>query len=62
MQILEVIHPLIGYTAGNAMIPFIQLFGRSFYIFLLIDKQIEIQSHYATFYLLLVYAAAELCR
>ncbi|XP_027203624.1 3-hydroxyacyl-CoA dehydratase 2 [Dermatophagoides pteronyssinus] len=62
MQILEILHPLIGYTEGSAMMPFFQLLGRTFFIFILIDYHIEIQSHYATFYLLLVYTISELVR
>lgn len=62
MQLLEVVHPLIGYTSGSALIPFTQLCGRFFFIFLLIDRQIEVQSHYATFYVLLVYTVSEILR
>lgn len=62
MQILEIVHPLMGYTTGSALLPMMQLSGRTFFIFLLIDCQDEIQSHYATFYLLLVYTLSELIR
>ena len=62
MQILEIINPLVGYTTGSALLPAIQLSGRTFFIFLLIDRQEEMQAHYATFYLLLVYTLSELLR
>lgn len=62
MQLLEIVHPVIGYTNGNAVVPFVQWFGRSFFIFCLVDQQVQIQSHYATFYLLLVYTISELFR
>ncbi len=62
MQILEIVNPLVGYTTGSALLPAIQLSGRTFFIFLLIDRQEEMQAHYATFYLLLVYTLSELLR
>lgn len=62
MQILEVLHPLMGYTSGNVLMPVIQLSGRSFLIFLLIDAEPTIQSNASVFYLFLTYTTVELIR
>ncbi|KAI7697302.1 hypothetical protein SSS_02225 [Sarcoptes scabiei] len=62
MQILEILHPLFGYSSGSPMLPLFQLIGRTFYLFILIDCNAELQSHWATFYLLLIYTCSELFR
>jgi len=62
MQLLEIIHPLLGYTAGSPIMPAIQLFGRMFMIFIMIDAEPRMHSDPAVFYLFLVYTIVEVIR
>ncbi|GFS58403.1 very-long-chain [Trichonephila clavipes] len=62
LQVLEVIHPLLGYTAGSALPSFLQVFGRMFMLFGMINAEPRIQSKPAVFYLLYVYCVSEVIR
>ncbi|GFS60649.1 very-long-chain [Nephila pilipes] len=62
LQVLEVIHPFLGYTAGSALPPFLQVFGRMFMLIGMINAEPRIQSKPAVFYLLYVYCVSEVIR
>ncbi|XP_035232456.1 very-long-chain (3R)-3-hydroxyacyl-CoA dehydratase-like [Stegodyphus dumicola] len=61
-QILEVIHPLLGYTSGSTLPPFLQVFGRMFMLVGMIHSEPRIQSKPVIFYLLSIYALSEVIR
>ncbi|XP_054159235.1 very-long-chain (3R)-3-hydroxyacyl-CoA dehydratase 3-like [Oppia nitens] len=62
MQILEVIHPLMGYTVGSPVMPFIQLSGRALIIFIMIGSEPKIQTNPWVSYLFISYSAIEILR
>ncbi|XP_055950433.1 very-long-chain (3R)-3-hydroxyacyl-CoA dehydratase-like [Argiope bruennichi] len=62
LQMLEVIHPMLGYTAGSAFAPFLQVFGRMFMLVGMINAEPRIQSKPAVFYLIYVYCISEVIR
>ncbi len=62
MQILEILHPLMGYTSGSPLMPSIQLMGRCFLIFIMIDCEPRIQTNAAVFGLFLAYSLIEIIR
>lgn len=62
LQFLEVMHPLFGYVKGGVMMPFMQIFGRFFILFLMLDYEPRIQKMPVTFYLFLAWSAIEVIR
>lgn len=63
LQYLEVMHPLFGYTKGSPLLPFIQITGRAFVLFLMIDQStIGIQTKPVVFYLFLCWSLIEVIR
>jgi len=62
MQILEILHPLMGYTSGSPIMPSIQLSGRVFLIFFMIDSEPKIQANVWVLYLFFVYTLVEMIR
>ena len=62
LQILEIVHPILGYTKGSPFMPALQLSGRLFFIFAMIDAEPRMQTKPAVFYLFLVYSLVEVFR
>ncbi|KAG8180031.1 hypothetical protein JTE90_026633 [Oedothorax gibbosus] len=62
LQMLEVVHPLLGYTGGSAFAPFLQVSGRMFMLVGMINSEPRIQSKPAVFYLLYIYTLSEVIR
>ncbi len=62
LMFLEVMHPLFGYTRGSVYEPALQVCGRNFTIFLLIEAEERMHPKPVVFYLFAVYAAIELVR
>lgn len=62
MQILEVMHPLFGYTKGGILPPFMQVSGRSFMLFAMIDAELRMQDKPVVFYLFFVWSLVEVVR
>ena len=62
MQILEVLHPLLGYTRGEFKIPSLQIGFRLFMIFIMIDSEPRLQTKPVVFYLFLIYSMMEVIK
>ncbi|KAJ2949608.1 hypothetical protein O0L34_g15530 [Tuta absoluta] len=62
MQYLEVMHPLFGYTKGGALVPFLQVSGRAFVLFAMIEAEPRMQTKPVIFYLFLVWSMIEVVR
>lgn len=62
MQILEILHPLLGYTRGEAKIPFLHVSFRLFMIFIMIDSEPRMQIKPVVFYLFLIYSLLEVTK
>lgn len=62
MQLLEIIHPLLGYTAGTVIVPIVQIFGRIIVIFIMIDSEPRMHAKPVVFYLFFTYTLSELVR
>lgn len=62
LQCLEIMHPLFGYVKGGVLMPFLQIIGRLFILFLMVDQEPRIQKMPVTFYLFLVWSAIEVIR
>lgn len=62
LQFLEVMHPLFKYVKGGVLMPFLQIGGRSFILFLMLDYEPRIQKMPVTFYLFLAWSAVEIIR
>lgn len=62
IQYLEVMHPIFGYTKGGAMVPFMQITGRAFVLFAMIDNEVRMQTKPVVFYLFAVWALVEVVR
>ncbi|XP_055383922.1 very-long-chain (3R)-3-hydroxyacyl-CoA dehydratase [Condylostylus longicornis] len=62
MQYLEVLHPIFNYTKGSALIPFLQVTGRNFILFIMIDNEIRMQTKPVVFYLFIIWTLIELFR
>lgn len=62
LQFLEVMHPLFGYVKGGMLMPFLQIAGRAFILFLMLDNEPRIQKMPVTFYLFLTWSAIEIIR
>lgn len=62
LQYLEVMHPLFGYTKGGAVVPFFQVSGRAFVLFLMIDAEPRMQTKPVVFYLFVMWTMIEVVR
>ncbi|XP_012221184.1 very-long-chain (3R)-3-hydroxyacyl-CoA dehydratase isoform X2 [Linepithema humile] len=62
LQFLEVMHPLFGYTKSSTLVSFLQVGGRGFVLFFMIDGEPRIQNKSVIFYLFLVWCAIEIVR
>ncbi|KAJ6636308.1 Very-long-chain (3R)-3-hydroxyacyl-CoA dehydratase [Pseudolycoriella hygida] len=62
LQYLEVMHPLFGYTKGDAVMPFIQVTGRNFILFVMINAEERMQTKPVIFYLFMIWSGIELVR
>lgn len=62
LQYLEVMHPLFGYTKGGMLMPFLQITGRNFVLFIMIDAEERMQTKPVIFYLVLMWSTIELVR
>ncbi|XP_032663402.1 very-long-chain (3R)-3-hydroxyacyl-CoA dehydratase [Odontomachus brunneus] len=62
LQFLEVMHSLFGYTKNSFFISFMQIGGRAFILFCLIDAEPRIQTRPVVFYLFLFWSMIEIVR
>ncbi|XP_072938000.1 very-long-chain (3R)-3-hydroxyacyl-CoA dehydratase [Epargyreus clarus] len=62
MQFLEVMHPLFGYTRGGVFLPFLQVSGRAFILFAMIEAEPRMQTKPVVFYLFCVWSLIEVVR
>ncbi|KAL0892516.1 hypothetical protein ABMA27_015618 [Loxostege sticticalis] len=62
LQFLEVVHPILGFTRGDALIPFVQIFGRMVVLFMNIDVEPRIQTQPVVFFLFFVWSLIETVR
>ncbi|CAK1581212.1 unnamed protein product [Parnassius mnemosyne] len=62
MQYLEVMHPMFGYTKGGVLVPFLQVSGRAFVLFAMIEAEPRIQTKPVVFYLFLIWSLIEIVR
>ncbi|XP_013140492.1 PREDICTED: very-long-chain (3R)-3-hydroxyacyl-CoA dehydratase [Papilio polytes] len=62
MQYLEVMHPMFGYTKGGVLVPFLQISGRAFVLFVMIEAEPRMQTKPVVFYLFLIWGLIEVVR
>ncbi|SPP85801.1 very-long-chain (3R)-3-hydroxyacyl-CoA dehydratase 3 [Drosophila guanche] len=62
LQYLEVMHPLFGYTKGSPLVPFFQVSGRNFILFLMIEWEPRMHAKPVVFYVFLIWSLVELIR
>lgn len=62
LQYLEVMHPLFGYTSGGALVPFLQVSGRNFVLFVMLDAEERMHEKPVVFYLFVVWSLIEVVR
>ncbi|XP_067008173.2 very-long-chain (3R)-3-hydroxyacyl-CoA dehydratase isoform X2 [Anabrus simplex] len=62
MQILEIMHPLFGYTKGGVLAPFMQVGGRNFVLFFMIEAEPRMADKPVVFYLFIVWSLIEIIR
>ncbi|CAH2049506.1 unnamed protein product, partial [Iphiclides podalirius] len=62
MQYLEVMHPMFGYTKGGVLVPFLQVSGRAFVLFVMIEAEPRMQTKPVVFYLFLIWSLIEIVR
>lgn len=62
LQYLEVMHPLFGYTQGSTIFPFLQVTGRNFILFCMVDAETRIQTKPVILYLFLSWTLIECIR
>jgi very-long-chain (3R)-3-hydroxyacyl-CoA dehydratase len=62
IQYLEVMHPIFGYTKGSALFPFMQISGRAFVLFAMIDFEPRMTTKPVVFYLFIIWATIEIVR
>lgn len=61
-QLLEVLHPIVGYTRGPVIPALVQVGGRGVIFFCLIEGEDRMQTKPVIFYLFLVWSSIELVR
>lgn len=62
LQFLEVMHPMFGYTKGNAFIALLQTSGRAFILFCMIECEPRMQTKPVVFYVFYVWSLVEIFR
>ncbi|CRL02072.1 CLUMA_CG015096, isoform A [Clunio marinus] len=62
LQYLEVMHPLFGYTKGGAFFPFVQISGRAFILFAMIEHEPRMMTKPVVFYLFIIWGVIEIVR
>ncbi|XP_017857653.1 PREDICTED: very-long-chain (3R)-3-hydroxyacyl-CoA dehydratase [Drosophila arizonae] len=62
MQYLEVMHPLFGYTKGSPLMPFFQISGRNFVLFLMIEMEPRMHAKPVVFYVFVIWSLVEIVR
>lgn len=62
LMILEIMHPLFGYTRGSVKEAAMQVLGRNFIIFAMIEAEPRMQEKPVVFYLFVIYTLIELIR
>lgn len=62
LQFLEVMHALFGYTKTNTFTSLLQVGGRAFILFLMIDAEPRMQTKPIVFYLFIIWSTIEIVR
>lgn len=62
LQYLEVMHPLFGYTRGGVLVPFLQVSGRAFVLFVMIEAEPRMHTKPVVFYLFVMWSMIEVVR
>ncbi|XP_041980644.1 very-long-chain (3R)-3-hydroxyacyl-CoA dehydratase isoform X2 [Aricia agestis] len=62
MMFLEVMHPMFGYTKGSPLMAFMQVGGRAFVLFAMIEAEPRMHAKPVVFYLFLVWSTVEIIR
>lgn len=62
IQYLEVMHPIFGYTKGGALIPFLQVSGRNFVLFAMLEHEPRMMTKPVVFYLFVMWSLVEVVR
>lgn len=62
LQFLEVMHPLFGYVKGGILMPFMQIAGRGFILFAMLEFEPRLQKMPVVFYLFLAWSTIEIIR
>uniref|UniRef100_A0A336MJD7 Very-long-chain (3R)-3-hydroxyacyl-CoA dehydratase n=1 Tax=Culicoides sonorensis TaxID=179676 RepID=A0A336MJD7_CULSO len=62
LQYLEVMHPMFGYVKGSTLIPFLQVSGRAFILFAMIEVEERMWTKPVVFYLFIIWASIETVR
>lgn len=62
LMVLEVLHPLLGYTSGSVLSSFMQVFGRCFVLFCMIDAEPRMQTKPVVMYLFAAWCCMEIVR
>jgi len=62
LQFLEIMHPLFGYTKSSVLQSFLQIGGRAFVLFFMIDAEPRMQTKPVVFYLFLIWGSIEIVR
>lgn len=62
LQFLEVMHPLFGYTKSSILVSFLQVGGRAFLLFFMIDAEPRMQTKPVVSYLFLIWSTIEIVR
>lgn len=62
LQYLEVMHPIFGYTKGSPLYPFLQVTGRNFILFCMIDAEVRVQTKPVILHLFLCWSIIECVR
>lgn len=62
LQFLEVMHPMFGYTRGGVLVPLMQVGGRAFILFLMVDAEPRMQTKPVIFYLIVIWSTVEIVR
>lgn len=62
MQYLEVMHPMFGYSKGSPLVPFFQVSGRNFVLFLMIEMEPRMHDKPVVCYVFVIWSLVELVR
>lgn len=62
LQVLEILHPLLGMTRGNFIEPLLQVAGRDLVLFVVLDGEPRLHDKPAVFYLFVIWSLIEVVR